>query len=83
MPHTFTNIEIRSFVGNKNIETNISKIPANNSTMCGQFCTGFNGFMLAGKTLIDYASLFSPYDFKENEKIILNYIKNQYKNYFC
>ena len=35
LPHTFTNIEIRSFVGNKNIETNISKIPANNSIMCG------------------------------------------------
>ena len=32
--------------------------------MCGYFCTGFIDFMLAGKTLIDYTSLFSPYDLK-------------------
>ena len=30
--------------------------------MCGYFCIGFIEFMLAGKTLIDYTNLFSPYD---------------------
>ena len=30
----------------------------NNSNMCGLFCTGFTDFMLAGKALIDYTSLF-------------------------
>ena len=30
----------------------------NNSIMCGFFCTAFTDFMLASKTLIDYASLF-------------------------
>ena len=33
---------------------------ANNSIMCGYFCIGFIDLMLAGKTLIDYASVFSP-----------------------
>ena len=33
--------------------------------------------MLAGKTLINYASLFSPYDFEKNDNIILNYFKNE------
>ena len=28
--------------------------------MCGYFCIGFIGFMLAGKKLNDYTNLFSP-----------------------
>ena len=43
--------------------------------MCRYFCIGFIDFMLAGKTLIDYTSLFSPYDFEKNRKIILSYFK--------
>ena len=31
--------------------------------MCGYFCIGFIDFMFAGKTLIDFASLFSPSGF--------------------
>ena len=31
--------------------------------------------MLKGKTLIDYTSLFFPYDFKKNDNIILEYFK--------
>ena len=29
--------------------------------------------MFAGKTLINFTSLFSPYDFKKNDGIILSY----------
>ena len=47
----------------KNIKTNIFRIQAKNSIMCQYFCTGFIDFILAGKTLIDYTSLFLPYDF--------------------
>ena len=43
--------------------------------MCGYFCIGFIGFMLAGKKLTDYTNLFSPYDFKKNDNIILSYFK--------
>ena len=41
--------------------------------MCGYFCTGFIDFMFANKTLINFTSLFSPYDFEKNYKIIFKY----------
>ena len=68
--------EIKEFIGNKNIKANIFRVQANNSVMCGYFCIGFIDFMLAGKTLTDYASLFSPHDFDKNDQIILSYFKN-------
>ena len=37
--------EILKFIGNKNIKTNIFRIQANDSIMCGYFCTGFINFM--------------------------------------
>ena len=30
--------EIKKFIGNKNINTNIFRVQANNSVMCGYFC---------------------------------------------
>ena len=51
--------EIRTFIGNKNIKTNIFRIQAYDSIICGYFCIGFIDFMLAGKTLIDFTNLFS------------------------
>ena len=39
------------------------------------FCVGFNDFMFAGRSLIDFTSLFSPHDFKKNDDIILSYFK--------
>ena len=45
--------------------------------MCGYFCIGFIGFMLAGKKSTDYANLFSPHDFKKNDDIIFSYFKNE------
>ena len=64
--------EIKRFIGHKNIKTNIFRIQADDSIMCGFFCIGFIDFVFAGKSLIDFTSLFSPYDFKKNDKIILN-----------
>ena len=42
--------EIRTFIGNKNIKTNIFRMQIYDSIMCGYFCIGFIDFMLAGKT---------------------------------
>ena len=67
--------EIKEFVKNKNIITNIFGIQAYNSIMCGCFCIGFIDFMLAGKTLTEYTNLFFPDYFKKNDNIILNYFK--------
>ena len=69
--------EIKEFVGNKNIIANIFRVQANDSVMCGYFCIGFIDFMLAGKKLTDFTSMFSPYDFKKNDNIILSYFKDE------
>ena len=68
--------EIKEYIGNKNIKANIYRVQANNSIICGYFCIGFIDFMLAGKTLIDYTALFSPYDFNKNDQIIMSYFKD-------
>ena len=34
--------------------------------------------MLAGKTLVDFTSMFSFYDFKKNGDIILSYFKDEW-----
>ena len=65
--------EIKRFIGNKNIKTNIFRIQAYDLIMCGYFCIGFIDFMLAGKTLTDFRNLFSPNNFKKNDDIILNH----------
>ena len=70
---TFINRPLSSASQNKNIKTNIFRIQAYDSIMCGYFCTGFTDFMLAGKTLSEYTNLFSPNNFKKNDDIILNY----------
>ena len=69
--------EIKEFIKNKNIKTNIFQIQGNNSIMCGYFCIGFTDFMSAGKKLSDYTNLFSPSDLKKNDSIILSYFKNE------
>ena len=56
--------EIKEFVDNKKIKTNIFRIQAYDS-MCGYFCIGFIDFMLAGKTLTEYTNLFSLNNFKK------------------
>ena len=68
--------EIKEFIGNKNIKANIFWVQAKNSVMCGYFCIRFIDFMLAGKKLTDFTTLFSPYNFDKNDKIILSYFKD-------
>ena len=57
------------------VTTSIFRIQAYDSIMCGYFCIGFIDFMFKGKTLTEYTNLFSPYDFKKNDNIILSYFK--------
>ena len=57
--------EIKIFISNKNIKTNIFRIQAYDSIICGYFCIGFIDFMLAGKTLTEFTNLFSPNNFKK------------------
>ena len=65
--------EIKKFIKMKNIETNIFRVQAYDSIMCGYFYTGFINYMLKGKALTEYTNLFSTNNFKKNDDIILNY----------
>ena len=64
--------EIKKFIGNNNITTNIFRMQAYNSVMYGYFCSGFIDFMLKGKSLTDFTNLLLSINFKHNDKIILH-----------
>ena len=53
-------------------------IQDNEYIMCGFYCTAFIEYMLSGKPLLNYTNLFSPNDYKKNEKIIHKYFKDKY-----
>ena len=69
--------EIEHAIGNKEIKANIFRLQAYDSVMCGYFCIEFINYMFDGKSLTDFTSLFSPYDFKENDQIIKRIFKNE------
>ena len=73
--------EIKAFIDRSlSITTNIFRIQAYDSIMCGYFCIGFIDFMLAGKTLTEFTNLFSPNNFKKSDDIISNYFMNNFLN---
>ena len=69
--------EINKFIGNNYIKSNIFRIQAYDSIMCGYFCMEFINYMLKSKTFLDYTNLFSPNDFKKNDQVIKRIFKNE------
>ena len=61
----------------KRIKSNIFRIQAYNSIMCGYFCIEVINYMRKGKTLLDYTNLFLPNDFKKNDRVIKRIFKNE------
>ena len=55
--------------------TNIYRIQAYDYIICRYCCIGFIDFMLKGKSILEYTNLFSPNEYKKNDKIILKYIQ--------
>ena len=45
--------------------------------LCGYFCLEFTNYMLKDKALLDYTNLFSPNDFKKNDRVIKRIFKNE------
>ena len=75
--------EINKFINNDTtkkssaiarIKSNIFRIQAYDSIMCGYFCIEY---MLKGKTLLDYTNLFSPNDFKKNDQVVKRIFKSE------
>ena len=54
------------------------RIQDNESIMRRFYCIAFIEYMLAGKMLLDYTNLFSPSDYKKNDKIIISILKTNY-----
>ena len=65
--------EIKKFINNKDIISNIFRIQTYDSVLCGYFCFGFINFMFKDNSLTDFTNLFSPNNVKKNDDIILNY----------
>ena len=57
--------EIKRFIGNKNIITNIYRIQVYDSIICGFFCIGFIDFMFKDKSSLNYTNLFSLNEYKK------------------
>ena len=67
----------------KSITHSIFRVQGDDTIMWGFYCIAFIEYMIAGKTLLDYTNLFSPNDYKKNDKIIYNYFKDKYgKHWF-
>ena len=62
--------EIKKFIRNDNIITNIYRIQVFDSIMCGYFCIRFIDFMINGESLVDQTNLFSPKKYEKNDKIL-------------
>ena len=69
--------EINKFIGNKKIKASTFRMQAYDSIMCGYFRIEFINYMLKGKTLLDDTNLFSPYDFRKNDRVIKIIFKNE------
>ena len=75
--------EIRKLISNKNITTNIYRIQAYDSVMCGYFCIEFVDFMLKDKSLLEYVNLFSPNEYKKNDKRKPKYFQQNLNKLKC
>ena len=60
--------EIKKFIGQKNIPRNIFRIQAFHLKMSGYFCIGIIGFILKGKSLLEYTSYFLQVNMKRMAK---------------
>ena len=68
--------EIKTFINNKNIKTNIFRIQLYDSVMWWYFCIGFIDIMFKEKTLTELKNLLPPNNFKNNDDIMLKYVVN-------
>ena len=70
-------------IGNENVKTNIYRIQAYDSIMLVYFCIQGIDFMLKGKSLLEYTNVFSPNEYKKNEKLILKLFQQNLNKLKC
>ena len=67
--------EIKKFINNKCIKTNIYSIQANDSIMCACFCIVFIDLILKGKGSVDYNNSLPCNKYERNDTIILKHFQ--------
>ena len=67
-------------VRDKSITYNIFRLQEYDSTIWGVYCTAFIEYLIAGKTLLSYISLFSSNVYQKNGKVIYEFFKDKYGN---
>ena len=70
--------KILSKIKDKSITHNIFRTQDNDSIMYWFCSNAFIAYIFAGKILLHFTKLFSPNDYKRNDKIILKYVKEKY-----
>ena len=70
--------EVLNKIKDKSITHDIFIIQSDDSITCGFYCIILIEYLLKEKALLDYTNLFSPNDYKKNDKIIYKYFKNKY-----
>ena len=66
-------VEITKVIKHYDNVSNIFRIQANTSIMCGYFCIAFIEFMLKGLNMHEFTNMFSVNDFKMNAYFIKKY----------
>ena len=69
-----TQKEIIKFIENRNFITNIYRVQAYDSIISRYFCIGLIN-VLKVKSWLEYTNIFSPNEYKKNNKIILKYFQ--------
>ena len=59
-----------SKIKDKSVTHNKFRIQSEDSVICGFYCTAFIEYVIAGKNLLDDATLFSLKDYRKNGKTI-------------
>ena len=76
---TFTALDLnknkKKITGNKNIITNFYRIQACDLVICEYFWIGFIDFMLNGRSSLGCNNLFSPNEYKKNDRIMVKYFQ--------
>ena len=68
--------EVLSKIKDKSITQNIFRTQSDDFIMCGFYYIAFIEYMIVGRNLLHYNSLFSPNDYEKNNKIIYMYFKD-------
>ena len=70
--------EVLNKIKVKSIAHNIFRMHNIKSMMCGCYYITFVKYMLAWKTLLNYANSLSPNNYKKNDKMVYKYFKDKY-----